>query len=123
MTDTAAATPGTLAGFEDAHRARTLAENAGLTGAEYDRCYPRGSREQEWIRAVEDFARTGGIVSRTVADCLYEHRTDPIRFLRYYPNALPVGYLTPDVREINRQHEREMVDARKRGRSAMGEAQ
>lgn len=112
-------TVGTLRQYEQAHRARTLANNPGLTGSDYDRCYPAGCRERQWIVAVEEYVRDGGAITRVVADDLYKRGTDPVRFLRHWPHALPDGYMTPDVREANRKHEREMVDARNRGRSAM----
>ena len=108
----------TLRQYETAHRARTLTENAGLTGAEYDRCYPAGCRVTEWVRAIESAASAGETIPATVADDLYRRGTNPIHFLRTFPNALPDGYMTPDVRAFNREHDAEMVAARRRGREA-----
>ena len=36
-----------------------------------------------------------------------------MRFLRYWPEALPEGYLPPDVRAWNRERERIFQEARK----------
>ena len=111
--------PGTLRQFEAAWRERTLADNPGLTRAEYDDCYPTGSRRHEWIVAVETFARDGGTLTRFEADSLHAEGVPVLRFLRYWPTALPEGYLTPDVRQQNRDYERSIVEARRRGRTAI----
>ena len=110
--------PGTLRQFEAAWRERTLADNPDLTRAEYDACYPAGSRRHEWIVAVEAFARDGGTLTRFEADSLSAEGVPVLRFLRYWPAALPEGYMTPDVRQQNKDYERSMIDARQRGREA-----
>lgn len=91
---------GTLRQFEQAHRARAIADY-GITGAEYDRHYPAGCRRDSWVRAIEEFVRNGGTLTRFEADSLHREGVPVFRFLRSYPDALPEGYLTPDVRRLN----------------------
>ena len=91
---------GTLRQFERAHRDKAVADY-GITGAEYDRAYPAGCRRGEWFRAAEEYVRGGNTLTRIEADALDREGVNVLRLAHGYAIALPVGYLTPDVRTAN----------------------
>ena len=91
----------TLVQYENGVRAATLADYPELTGVEYDSCYPRGCRMQEWIDAIWGAARNGEQIAPRVLDDLFARQERVARSLYhdYRDTAFPAGYLWPDVRK------------------------
>lgn len=86
--------------------------------AEYDQCYPTGSRLGEWLDDIRGAARRGETLRRATLDDLALREGE--RFIRSlvhdYPTLLPKGYFLPSVRRWNLEREQEWAAARKRGR-------
>ena len=59
----------TLIQYEESRRARACAEY-GITRAEYDRHYPRGSRADLWVEYLDRETRNGGELTRYVEQSL-----------------------------------------------------
>lgn len=106
----------TLRQYEQQMRAQAL-RDYGCTAAEYDECYPPGSRCSEWIQDVLDAARRGKTLSRYVLDDLFRRGYPGVyRTIQHdYSAALPAGYLAPAVRRANQQQSAELAAARRRG--------
>jgi hypothetical protein len=105
--------------FADQSRAEYLAENPELTRAEYDRAEMDGFRIGEWRDIVEDAASRGELIPARVLDDLSKRLPDYFRLLLKFHGSnsghccIPEGYLPPEIRRMNQEHEKEMRDARK----------
>lgn len=109
----------TLRHYEAERRRQCLAEYDGVTSREYDQSYPPGARLAEWVDAVLASIAAGARLSRTVADDIARRAPHAYRHIARahsigrLPNALPAGYLPPDVRAVNAAREAENRAARR----------
>ena len=92
------------------------AKEYGVPVSEVEEQYPETSNTQDYWQRVSTFAERGGKLTEKVLDSLDEEQ---IQYLQRSARAsIPEGYLSPAVRAKNKAFEREMIDARKRGREA-----
>ena len=90
------------------------AKEYGVPVSEVEENYPEESNKQDHWSAVNKFVERGGKLDAKILDSLDEEQ---IQYLQRSARAsIPEGYLSPAVRAKNKAFEREMVDARKRGR-------
>lgn len=108
---------GTLIQYAAMLRWAYLAENPGLTAREYDECDPVVPRLLDWCAALYAAARRGEMIPARVLDDLAKRdRRLLLSLMHDYGGSIPVGYLPPDVRRLNREHEAELRAARRAGR-------
>jgi glycosyltransferase A (GT-A) superfamily protein (DUF2064 family) len=94
----------TLRQYEAEMRARALAEYTELTGAEYDRNYPKDSRFAEWLGSMVLAAEQGQQLTARVLDIIATqcHSEYNVRSIMHScPSAIPEGYMPPSVRKLN----------------------
>lgn len=90
------------------------AKEYGVPVSEVEENYSEESNKQDHWSAVNKFVERGGKLDSKILDSLDE---DQIQYLQRSARAsIPEGYLSPAVRAKNKAFEREMIDARKRGR-------
>ena len=94
----------TLAKFEDAWRDNYVSQTPGVTKAEYNRWYPRGSRLQEWMNYIINGTAT---VTKQVLDDLYrrgDYSDRPALFARFVrhigEDRVEAGYFFPWARGL-----------------------
>lgn len=78
--------------------------------------YPLGSRKQDWLNEITHAAYAGEVLPARVLDYIFKHveKSYVTRFLPHdCPTAIPVGYINPDVKRINREARRALTKARK----------
>ena len=86
----------------------------GVPVSEVEENYSEESNKQDHWSAVNKFVERGGKLDSKILDSLDEEQ---IQYLQRSARAsIPEGYLSPAVRAKNKAFEREMIDARKRGR-------
>lgn len=92
--------------------------DAGVTKAEYDHCYPPGSRKREWLHEVEQAALRGYEIPPRVMDDVFRRDERAGWAILRYSSLHGTEYIPPPTRAKNRQAHQEMVAARRRGKMA-----
>jgi hypothetical protein len=116
----------TLRKWARAYRDAYLVDDLGVSKAEYDRHYPPESRKEQWLGYLWHYIRFGGVLRPETCDSVcreFERGEVILDQIRHdYEACIPTGYRKPSVRKSNANHEREWVEARRRGREHGGSA-
>lgn len=95
-------------------RVNQLAAENNITAAEVRSQFSREDSNLEYWKEIQKAAQDGKVLNPETLDRLPEER---INFLRgQFPQSLPEGYLSPEVRRANAAKEAEMRAARQEGR-------
>jgi len=95
-------------------RVNQLAAENNITAAEVRSQFSRQDSNLEYWKEIQKAAQDGKVLNPETLDRLPEER---INFLRgQFPQSLPEGYLSPEVRRANAAKEAEMRAARQEGR-------
>lgn len=106
----------TLHQFYSARRAAYMAENSDVSRAAYTRSIPVDMAAHDWLESIHQAAERGETIPARILDALWYYSSAAWFSLRHdHRNCTPEDYLNPAVRALNKAHEAEMRQARRKG--------
>lgn len=107
----------TFAQYRDNSWKKFKAEYPKLTKNDWGLFHTTSNLMREWESKAYDAARNGEVLTPAILDDLFTRSKGTYnRIYHDWRKSFPQGYLNPDARKANQQHERDMIEARKLGR-------